>query len=96
MVYKSNVGEFGFNSKNQIISAPSNLGIFEYDANGNMLKGNNKEYLYNRDNQVIRIEYNNHRDYTEYLYDERESRSGDSNSIYFTDNMELKTTITIT
>ena len=68
MVYKSNVGEFGFNAKNQIVTAPSKLGFFNYDANGNMLNGNNKEYVYNKANQVVRIEYNKHKEYEEYLY----------------------------
>ena len=80
MVYKSNVGEFGFNAKNQIVTAPSKLGFFNYDANGNMLNGNNKEYVYNKANQVVRIEYNKHRAYEEYLYDESENIIRTNNS----------------
>ncbi len=80
MVYKSNVGEFGFNAKNQIVTAPSKLGFFNYDKNGNMLNGNNKTYVYNKANQVVRVEYNKHRAYEEYLYDESENIIRTNNS----------------
>ncbi len=48
------------------------------------------EYI-SSDNPVRAID-----DYVELLNIKDESGSGDSNSIYFTDNMKLKTTITIT
>ena len=80
IIYKSNVGSFSYNSKNQIIAAPSKLGYFSYDKNGNMLNGDNKTYLYNSENQVIRIEYNKHRAYEEYLYDESENIIRTNNS----------------
>ena len=80
IIYKSDVGAFTYNNKNQIISAPSALGYFSYDANGNMLNGNKKSYLYDNENHVVRIEYNNHKAYEEYLYDDNENIIRSNNS----------------
>ena len=67
MVYKTGMGQMIYNGKNQIVSV-TNDSDFHYDANGNMLKGNDKVYRYNAFNKVSRLSYDS--GYQTFAYDE--------------------------
>jgi YD repeat-containing protein len=51
MVKKTGVGQMIYNAKNQLVSVESDSN-YAYDANGNMLHGNDKNYEYNAFNKV--------------------------------------------
>ena len=56
MDFKTGMGTMSYNEKNQLISTDGD-NDFSYDANGNMLRGNNKQYDYNSFNKVKALSY---------------------------------------
>ena len=58
MDFKTGMGVMSYNEKNQLTSTEGDSD-FKYDANGNMLSGNNKYYDYNAFNLVKKVINNN-------------------------------------
>ena len=56
MDFKTGMGVMSYNERNQLTSTEGDSD-FEYDANGNMLSGNNKYYDYNAFNKVKALSY---------------------------------------